>query len=107
MSVTIRDELIETLDKIEPGSDTESKLKKILEEVIRYRLAGYELGRVDLRFRKKYNMTLKEFEDQNLLEKLGYSFEAESDYHDWDMAIDGIDFLKKELEELSRDYRSS
>ena len=105
MSVTIREELIRTIDTIEYGSDTEAKLKKILEEAIRHRLAGYEL--TDLRLRKKYNITLEEFEAQNMLEKLNYSFDAESDYHDWDMAIDGIDFLKKELEKLSDDYRSS
>ena len=103
MAITIKAELIDIIDKIESGSDTESKLKKILQETIRHRLAGYEL--TDLRFRKKYNMTLKEFEDQNMLEKLGYSFEAESDYHDWDMAIDGIDFLRKELKKLRDDDR--
>ena len=40
-----------------------------------------------------------------MLEKLGYFFEAENDYHDWDMAIDGIDFLRKELKKLRDDDR--
>ena len=38
MSVAIKAELLETIDKIESGSDTESKLKKLLKEAIRHRL---------------------------------------------------------------------
>jgi hypothetical protein len=98
MTVAIHEELIQTMDRIVDGNDPTSKLRTLLEEAIRHRLAGYEL--TDLRFQKKYDMTLEEFEAQNMLQKLGYSFEVESDYHDWDMAIDGIRFLNQDFGKL-------
>ncbi len=57
------------------------------EELLR-RLALYQL--TDQTFRKKYAMSLAEFEAANIVQKRGYSFEVESDHQDWDMAIDGI-----------------
>ncbi len=38
------------------------------------------------------------------LEKSGYSFEAESDYHEWDAACDMIEALESDLG-LIRDRR--
>ena len=31
-------------------------------------------------------MTLEEFEAQEMIKALGYSFEVENDYQDWDIA---------------------
>jgi hypothetical protein len=45
-------------------------------------------------------MTLDEFEKSEMVKELGYSFEVESDYHDWDMALDGIKMLRRDLEEI-------
>jgi hypothetical protein len=45
-------------------------------------------------------MTFEEFERNEMVKKLGYSFEVENDYHEWDMAIDGIETLRRDLEEL-------
>ncbi len=61
-------------------------------------MARYEL--TDCLFRQKYGMTFEEFEKNEMVKKLGYSFDVESDYHDWDMAIDGIESLHRDLEEL-------
>lgn len=69
----------------------------MLENEIRRQLARYEL--TDCLFRQKYGMTFEEFEKNEMVKKLGYSFESESDYHDWDMAIDGIETLRRDLEE--------
>ena len=49
---------------------------------------------------KKYGMTLDGFEITEMVKELNYSFEAESDYHDWDMAVDGIKTLRRDLEEI-------
>ncbi len=51
-------------------------------------------------FEKKYKMSFKEFRDQEILKKLNYSLEAESDFCDWEMAITGIEYLQKDLAEL-------
>ena len=70
----------------------------MVENELKRRLARYEL--TDHLFRKKYGMTFEEFERDEMVKKLGYSFEVESDYHGWDMAIDGIKTLRRDLEGL-------
>ena len=45
-------------------------------------------------------MSLKEFEEQGVVEKLGFTFEVESDHQDWDLAVDGIATMTKRLKTL-------
>ena len=45
-------------------------------------------------------MNFEEFRDKEMVKKLNYSFEAESDFCDWEMAITGIEDLQKDLVEL-------
>jgi hypothetical protein len=47
-----------------------------------------------------FQTSSEEFERNEMVKKLGYSFEVENDYHEWDMAIDGIETLRRDLEEL-------
>ncbi len=98
MAVGISDRIAEISDKIELGDSLETKLRRIIEWNIQSRLAEYEM--INRRLRQKYQMSLEEFEQNNMLEKLNYSFEAESDYHDWDMAVDGIASLRTFGDEL-------
>ncbi len=98
MAVGISDRIAEIIDKIELGDSLETKLRRIIEWNIQSRLAEYEM--INRRLRQKYQMSLEEFEQNNMLEKLNYSFEAESDYHDWDMAVDGIASLRTFGDEL-------
>ncbi len=51
-------------------------------------------------FEKKYKMSFKEFRDQEILKKLNYSLDAESDFCDWEMAITGIEYSQSDLAEL-------
>jgi hypothetical protein len=92
------EKLLRIIDRLEAGEDIETKLSKMVENEIRRRLARYELTNSLLQ--KKYGMTFDEFERREMVKKLGYSFEVENDYHDWDMAIDGIKMLRQDLEEL-------
>lgn len=78
--------------------DLNSKIRKILEKEIRRRLTEYLL--IDKGFQRKYSMTLEEFEENEIIKKRGYSFEVESDYHEWDGAIDAIKTLQMDLSEL-------
>jgi len=96
--IAVPEKIVQIIDHLETGEEIEAKLSQVVENELRRRLARYEL--TDRLFRKKYGMTLEEFEKNEMVKKLGYSFEVESDYHDWDMAIDGIETLRRDLEEL-------
>ena len=45
-------------------------------------------------------MTLEEFEKKEVIKEKGYSFEVESDYHDWDAALDAMKTLQNDMEDL-------
>lgn len=98
-SISISDHVVQVLNRLETADESlEAKLRRVLENEIRRRLAHYEL--VDRLFQKKYGMTLEEFEKKEMVRRLGYSFEAESDHQDWDIAVDGIKTLRAELARL-------
>ncbi|MBC7227854.1 MAG: hypothetical protein H5T61_11580 [Thermoflexales bacterium] len=97
-TIAVSERLIRIIDRLETGDQWETKLSRVLENEIRRRLARYEW--IDRFYQKKYGMTFEEFERNEMVKKLGYSFEVETDYHEWDMAIDGITTLRQELEEL-------
>jgi len=61
---------------------------------IRRRMNRYEL--VARRFRHKYSMRFEEFRKRRVVEKQGYSFEVESDYCDWEMAVTGLAALREQ-----------
>ena len=82
---------------VEEG-DFEIKIRKILENEIRRRLAQYEV--IDRTFQKKYGMSIEQFEKERIVQKKGYSFEVESDYHDWDAAVDTIESLQEDLGDM-------
>jgi len=82
----------------ESGKDSETKLMKILENEYRRRLNRYYL--INRLLKKKYTMTFEEFRDKELVKRLDYSYEAESDFCDWEMAITGIGCLQEDLSEL-------
>jgi hypothetical protein len=87
------------LDTLIPDGDLDYKVRKVLLEDISRRLAGFQL--IDNRFHKKYGMTLEEFEKRNIVREKGLSFEVESDYHEWDSAVDAIKTLKPAITDLS------
>lgn len=97
-TVAVSERLMRIIDRLEAGDRLETKLSRVLENEIRRRLARYEW--IDRFYQRKYGMTFEEFERNEMVKKLGYSFEVETDYHEWDMAIDGITTLRQELEEL-------
>ena len=98
MAVTIVDRIARVVDQIETGPDLDTKFQRLVEKEIRRRLAEYEA--TCHRLERKYGMTLEQFESTRMIEKLGYSFEVESDYHDWDQAVDAISTLQEQLREL-------
>jgi stress response protein SCP2 len=96
--IAMPEKIVRIIDRLETAGEIEAKLGQVVANELRRRLARYEL--TDRLFRRKYGLTFEEFEKNEMVKKLGYSFEVESDYHDWDMAIDGIETLRRDLEEL-------
>jgi hypothetical protein len=82
-----------------PEGDLDYKVRKILKEDLKRKLTEFQL--IDNRFQKKYGMTFDEFEKRNIIKQKGFSFEVESDYHEWDAAIDAIKALKDKIKDLS------
>ena len=97
---TITEKTTKILDLIIPEGDLDYKVRKILREDIKRKLTEFQL--IDNRFLKKYGMTLDEFEGKNIIKEKGFSFEVESDYHEWDSAVDAIKTLKAKIEDLSK-----
>ena len=83
-----------------PEGDIDYKVRKILREDIKRKLAEFQL--IDNRFQKKYGMSLDEFEKKNIIKVKGFSFEVESDYHEWDSAMDAIKTLRAKIKDLSK-----
>ena len=97
---TITDKTSKILDLLIPEGDLDYKVRKILREDLKRKLTEFQL--IDNRFQKKYGMTLDEFEKKNIIKEKGFSFEVESDYHEWDSALDAIETLKAKIEDLSK-----
>ena len=81
--------------------DIDGKLQKLLEAEYRRRLVQYNL--TDRLLYNKYKMTFEEFEQVQMVKKLNYSWDVESDAMEWDLATNGISSMKRLLAELVRD----
>jgi len=86
---------LKVASQLAPATDVDLSMRQILISEIRRRLNRYEL--MDRRFRHKYRMTFEEFRDKRMVEQQGYSFEVESDYCDWEMAVTGLAALREQL----------
>lgn len=96
----ISDKLANYLNKLLSDGDIETKLGYLMENEIIRRLTQYELTNKTLS--RKYNMSFEQFREQNIVAKYGYSFEVESDYWDWEMALDGIETMQELLNDLRK-----
>ena len=95
---TIAARTLEVARQLVPMSSADSSVREILANEIRRRMNRYEL--LNRRFAAKYRMSFEEFCEQKVVEKQGYSFEVESDYCDWEMAVTGLAALKEQLAKL-------
>lgn len=99
INAAIDAQVLSIAHQLEPDVDVGTALRAILLNEVRRRLAAYELMARNLE--QKYAMTLAEFENRNMVEQLGYSFEAENDHQDWDQAVDASHGLRRLLRELT------
>ncbi len=93
------EQLAHVVRNLEGTDNWEDGLKHILENEIRRRLNRYELA--DQRFQRKYSLDFAAFRQAGMVKKLGYSYEAESDFCDWEMALSSIRTLKQQLTEVA------
>ena len=78
---------------------TEDELEEVLRRDFVRKLTGYRM--TDDSYKKKYNMDFVSFQKANIVEKQNYTFEVESDAQEWELAIDGIETVKKKLKDIS------
>jgi hypothetical protein len=83
------------------GEKAEENILGVLESEYRRRLTNYE--HIDRLLRRKYGMTFEEFEQTETVKKKGYSWEVESDSDEWEMALDGIQSMRRGLQELLKE----
>jgi len=94
----IAEDTARIVEELIPEGDFDDKVRQLLISEIRRRLAAFET--IDRRLRQKYGMSLEEFEARQIIKERGFSFEVESDYHEWDQAIDAIQALRGNLRKL-------
>ena len=90
---------MQTVLKKQINEMTEDELKEVFRRDYLRRLTRYRM--MDDSYKKKYGMTFDSFQKANIVKKQGYSFEVESDAHEWELAIDGIKTIERKLKELS------
>jgi hypothetical protein len=98
LQVEFSNQLISVLDALEPGVTPKQQVARLAKQELRRRLARYQL--TNRLLREKYGMTLEEFEAAEIVKARGYSFEVENDHQDWDLAVDGIRTVERQLKTL-------
>jgi len=73
---------------------------KLITNELKRQLLEYKL--IEKKLAKKYGMSFEEFKRNEVVKKENYSFEVEEDYCDWELAIDGIATIKKEIQNIEK-----
>ena len=90
---------------MEKIADIASKLGKPEEVLVNALKRGVMMSIVELegvakRMEEKYNVTFEQFEQRDMLNKLGHSWEVEQDYYDWDRAVTELKKFREILQSL-------
>jgi hypothetical protein len=83
---------------IEPEGDINAKIERLMINELIRRLNRYEL--VNRHLEQKYGMIFADFRKREVVREQDYSFEVESDFWDWEMALDGIETVQEMLGDL-------
>jgi len=97
--VAIVSERIERyISVLEPEGDINAKIERLVTNEWIRRLNRYEL--INRRLERKYGMIFADFRDREIVKERDYSFEVESDFWNWEMALDGIETVQEMLSDL-------
>ena len=91
----LADRVVTLIERLEQGDSLDAKLERLVENELLRRLARYEL--VDKQLTRKYSLSFEEFRRNRVVEQQGYSFEVESDFWDWELALDGVATIRDML----------
>lgn len=94
----LSEQIVHLIAQLEPEHDTNSALERLLENEMIRRLNRYQL--TDRTLCRKYGMSFPEFKARRMVKEHSYSFEVESDFWDWEMALDGIETVEAMLTDL-------
>ena len=97
--VNLPSEFKTTYTNILKTTPREGTIKLITNELKRQSL---EYMLIEKKLAKKYGMSFDEFKRNEIVKKENYSFEVEEDYCDWELAIDGIATVKKEIQNIAK-----
>jgi hypothetical protein len=91
--MSLSEEMVNITQKVISEENIEKGMAKLLYNETRRKLIEYEL--LDRNLTKKYGMSFDEFREKKMIEKLGYTWEVEKDYHNWEIARDGIEMMEE------------
>jgi hypothetical protein len=91
----IADRMVTLLDRLEPEGNLDTKIERLVEGELQRRLMRYEL--TERHLSRRYSCSFAEFKENRIVAREGYTFEVESDFWDWEMALDGIATVQEML----------
>ena len=96
--MSISEEVVNITRKVISEENIEKGMAKLLYNETRRKLIEYEL--LDRNLAKKYGMSFDEFREKKMIEKLGYTWEVEKDYQNWEIARDGIETMEELIDKV-------
>ncbi len=96
--ISISEEMVNLTRKVISEENIERAMAKLLYNEMRRKLIEYEL--LDRNFTKKYGMSFEKFREKKVIEKLGYTWEVEKDYQNWEIAKDGIETMEEMIDKV-------
>lgn len=96
--MSISEEVVNITRKVISEENIEKGMAKLLYNETRRKLIEYEL--LDRNLARKYGMSFDEFREKKMIEKLGYTWEVEKDYQNWEIARDGIETMEEIIDKV-------
>ena len=94
-AISLSDRVLKLISELQIEGDISRKLEHLIERELIRRLTRYQL--TNRLLKEKYGMNFDEFKKNRIVKKKNYSFEVESDFWNWEMALDGIETINRKL----------
>ncbi len=97
-AISLSDRVLKLISELQIEGDISRKLEHLIERELIRRLIRYQL--TNRLLKEKYGMNFDKFKKNRIVKKKNYSFEVESDFWNWEMALDGIETINRKLKVL-------
>ena len=97
-AISLSERVIKFISELEIEGDIDRKLKHLIESELIRRLTRYQL--TNRLLKERYGMSFDEFKKNRIVQQKNYSFEVESEFWNWEMALDGIETINRKLKVL-------